>query len=163
LEYHEDLVHALSTPHGPKISAANANLAGSPGSTLRFELNVDANQSSDVPVEFILFGNHAEWGQTPSGMVVRGSSSKTTTLDVTIPPTAAPRDQADLYLIAHPRDDPLIRSVVRLTVDVDANLPVATVAPTTQSTPGTSPGLFVVALIGSVLIARWLTKRLGGI
>ncbi len=161
-EYHDDVDDALAALDGPTLTALGPQeRLVNPGEATVFKVAIDNPTDEPLAVRLGLTGVNAAWGALDDdAFTLPPQSTANITVVVRAPADALDGDRADLILQAYPRDEPMLRGLLRLVADVDTDADHEDDAPQAadiglpaKDTP--APSLALLALgLGAVAFAR---------
>ena len=161
-EWHDDVDDALAAVDGPSLTSLGPQeRLVNPGEAVVFNVSVENPTNESVPFRLAVTGQNSAWAVLPEdSFVLPPESNATLSLIVRAPAEALEGERADLVLQAYPRDEPSLRGLIRLVVDVDTDADHVDEAPLakelTKSKDAPAPGtaLLVAALAGLALLRR---------
>lgn len=163
-EYHDDVDEALAILDGPTLTALGPQQRlVNPGEAVVFNVAIDNPTNESLPIRLGLTGLNAAWGAVDDdAFTLPAESTANITVVVRAPADAFDGDRADLILQAYPKDQPMLRSLLRLVTDVDTeadhpdDAPLAGDIGTPEKKDTPAPSL---ALVGLALVALALARR----
>lgn len=161
-EFHDDVDDALAAVDGPVLTPLGPQQRYvNPGEAVVFNVSVENPTNESIPFRLAATGQNAAWATLPEdSFVMPPESNATFSLIVRAPLDALDGDRADLIVQAYPRDEPSLRGLLRLVVDVDTETDYVDEAPLadrlakTKDTPGPATPLLGAALLALALALR---------
>jgi hypothetical protein len=161
-EWHDDVDDALSAVDGPSLeSLGPQERLVNPGEAAVFNVSVQNPTNESIPFRLAVSGSNVNWSVLPEdSFVLPPETNATFALVVRAPADALDGDRADLILQAYPRDEPSLRGLIRLLVEVDTDVDHVDEAPLANKLTKSkdSPGL-AVPLLAAGLVCLALARR----
>jgi hypothetical protein len=160
-EWHDDVDDALAAVDGPGLeSLGPQERLVNPGEAVVFNVSVENPTNESVSFRLAVTGKNVEWATlSQTSLVLPAESTGNLSLVVRAPADALDDDRADLILQAYPRDEPALRGLIRLVVDVDTDADHVDEAPLAKKlSKKDSPGP-ALPLLGAALVAAALSRK----
>ncbi len=161
LEYHDPVDDVFDSLDGPILRAAGAQQRLlNPGSTAIFDVEVENARDQGATYKLSLSGARSEWASVVGSGRLKMTPEGTASIQVAVqvPGDARDGDLVDLVLSAEDQQDPTIRGLIRLFVEVDTEAEhdddgAAPAADVVKDAPGLSVATLVV-LAGALVALR---------
>lgn len=161
-EWHDDVDDALAAVDGPALTSLGPQeRLVNPGEAVVFNVSVENPTNESIPFRLAVTGQNSAWALLPEdSFVLPPESNATFSVIVRAPAEALDGERADLILQAYPRDEPSLRGLVRLVVDVDTDAdhpdeaPLAKELTKGKDAPGPALPLLAAALAGLAVRRR---------